>query len=81
MVEECTINVGFHSDLALVVGMNFGSPASTCVSSRISVQPNLRAVGARFPPTETGETHLIIEGVSWWKNVRLMLGFTRIRLL
>ena len=49
MVEECTINVGFHSDSALVVGMNFGSPASTCASSRISVQPNLRAVGARCP--------------------------------
>ena len=42
-------DVGFHSDSALVVGMNFGSPASTCVSSRISVQPNLRAVGARCP--------------------------------
>ena len=25
-----------------------------------------------------GETHLIIEDVSWWKNVRLMLGFTPI---
>ena len=26
----------------------------------------------------SGETHLIIEDVSWWKNVRLMLGFTHI---
>ncbi len=25
-----------------------------------------------------GETHLIIKDVSWWKNVRLMLGFTHI---
>ena len=43
-------DVGFHSDSALVVGMNFGSPASTCTSSRISVQPNLQTIGGQCPP-------------------------------
>ena len=31
-----------------------------------------------FGAAKAGEAHLIIEDVSWWKNVRLMLGFTQI---